>query len=241
MSDKPRAAPGGDSLLPLMRSDAQAIGPVLVSIYLWFLSVLFDVRGPGHLKTPLDRLVDRAVALVEFERPVGLTALSAGNFQAVTQLDGGDAHQLFFALDAAFDVSLEVILCGDSARLQRAGQRARESTGEGSDNVVDRGGEGLSRLHLVERRVAAVHAKPQWLGEPLDMRLAQRALLLHNSDLRNVHELTHGPPPWSGRCGSRPGRCSFSTCRTGSAKKRPPREAWRGRSGSSTPQQKLRR
>src|SRR5713226_2197763 len=112
MSDKPRAAPGGDSLLPLMRSDAQAIGPVLLGIYLWFPSVLFDVRGPGHLKTPLDRLVDRAVALVEFERPVGLTALAAGDFQAVTQLDRGDAHQLFFALAAAFGVRLVVRMCG---------------------------------------------------------------------------------------------------------------------------------
>src|SRR5713226_1735937 len=212
-----------------------------VSIYPWFLSVLFDVRGPGHLETPLDSLADRAVALVELERPVGLDALAAGNFQAVTQLDRGDAHQLVFALDAAFDVGLEVILCGDSARFQRAGQRAGKSTSERSDNMVDRGGEGLSRLHLVKRRVAAMHAKAQRLSEALDMRLAQRALLLHNSDLRDVHELTHGPPPWSERCGSRPGRCSFSICRTGSARKRPAREAWRGHSGSSTPPQKLRR
>jgi len=166
-----------------------------ISIYLWFFSVLFDVRGPGHLETPLDRLMDRAVALVELERPVGLTALSGGDFQAVTQLDRGDAHQLFFALDAAFDVSLEVILCGDSARFQRAGQRAGKSTSERSDNVVDRGGEGLSRLHLVKRGVAAVHAKAQRLGEPLDMRLAQRALLLDDSDLGDMHEITHGPPP----------------------------------------------
>ncbi len=166
-----------------------------ISIYLWFLSVLFDVRGPGHLETPLDRLMDRAVALVELECPVGLTALSGGDFQAVTQLDRGDAHQLFFALDAAFDVSLEVILCGDPARLQRAGQRAGKSTSERSDKVVDRGGEGLSRLHLVKRGVAAMHAKPQWLGEPLDMRLAQRPLLLDDSDLRDMHKLTHGPPP----------------------------------------------
>ncbi len=65
------------------------------------------------------------------EGAVGFGTFAFGDFQFVAQVDGGNAEEFVIGFDAAFDVGLEVVGCGDSARFQRAGKCAGQSTGEG--------------------------------------------------------------------------------------------------------------
>ena len=151
------------------------------------LLFLCNLRGPGHLEPSLKALADRAVALVDFKRAVSLGALALRNFKAITQLHVGDAKQFFFPFDAAFNVGFEVILRRDSARFQRAGQRARQSTAKRREQMINCRGQNLLWLQLVKRGVTAVEAEAQRLRKPFDVRLAQRPLLLNNLDFRGVN------------------------------------------------------
>jgi hypothetical protein len=62
------------------------------------------------------------------EGPLGFRALALGNFQFVAQAHGRDTEQFVVGFDAAFDVGLQTIICGNSARFQRAGECSRQST-----------------------------------------------------------------------------------------------------------------
>ncbi len=89
-----------------------------------------DFGRPSHVETSLEALIEGTVALVLLERAVELRALTMRDLHPVAQLHRRDAEQFLFAFNAALDVGLEVVLRGDSARFQRAGKCARESTGE---------------------------------------------------------------------------------------------------------------
>jgi len=151
----------------------------------------FYLSGPGHFKTLLDALVDRAVVLVMGQSAVGIRAFSFGNFQMVAQLDRRDAKQFIVALDAAFDVGFQIICCRNSTRFQRAGKCAGQSTGKRGDHMVDGGGQGLDILDAVILGVAAVRAELERLGEALDMSFPERALLLNQADFRGVNDFAH--------------------------------------------------
>ncbi len=122
---------------------------------------------------------------------VRLGALALRNFQLVAEIDGGDAKELVIAFDAAFDIGFQVICCGDSARFQRAGKCAGQSTSERRDNVVDGGGKRRGVFHAVIFGVAAVHAKMKRLRESLYVRVTERPFLLDQTDFCGVNEFTH--------------------------------------------------
>lgn len=147
--------------------------------------------GPFHLEASLDALVHRAVAFVNGECAVGFGPLPVRYFQLVAQLDGGDANQLFFGFDAPFDFGFQIVGGGDSARFQRAGQCAGQSTGQCRKQVVDGGRQRLGRLDLVERRIAGMHAKAQRFCKTFDVRFPQRALPLHNVNPCPVYDFAH--------------------------------------------------
>ncbi len=69
---------------------------------------------------------------------VGFSALSGPNPEFVPQLDSRDANEFFFCFNAARDLGLQMINSGDSARFQRAGQSASQSTGECREQVTSR-------------------------------------------------------------------------------------------------------
>jgi len=64
------------------------------------------------------------------EGAVGFGAFAFWDFQFVTQFHGSDAEEFIIGFDAAFDVGFEVVGCGNSARFQRAGKCAGQSTGQ---------------------------------------------------------------------------------------------------------------
>jgi hypothetical protein len=103
--------------------------------------------------------VQGTIVFVVSQGAVRLGALALRNFQLVAEIDGGDAKELVIAFDAAFDIGFQVICCGDSARFQRAGKCAGQSTSERRDNVVDGGGKRRGVFHAVIFGVATVHAK----------------------------------------------------------------------------------
>jgi hypothetical protein len=125
------------------------------------------------------------------EGAVGFGAFTFGDFQFVAQLHGGNAEESVIGFDAAFDVGFEMICCGDSARFQRAGKCAGQSTGERGDDVIDGGEHRVAALHAVILGVAAVRAEMQRLFESFDVRVAEGALLLHQADSSGVNDFSH--------------------------------------------------
>ena len=61
---------------------------------------------------------------------VGLGALSFGDFEFVTETDGGESKEFIVSFDAAFNLGFQIVRRRDSARFQRAGKCAGQSTGE---------------------------------------------------------------------------------------------------------------
>jgi hypothetical protein len=125
------------------------------------------------------------------EGAIGFGAFAFGDFQFVAQVHGGDAKEFVIGFDAAFDVGFETICCGDSARFQRAGKCAGQSTGEGRDDVIDGRGHRLAVFHAVILGVAAVRAELQRFLESFNVRLAKGTLLLHQPDSRGVNDFGH--------------------------------------------------
>ena len=125
------------------------------------------------------------------QRPLCFGALALWDFQLVAQADGGDAEKFVVGFDAAFDVRFQMIRCGDSARFQRAGERAGQSTRERGNDVIDGRWQRRRVLHSIIFRVAAVRAELQRLLEPFDVCVAKRPLLLHQADSRGVNHFAH--------------------------------------------------
>jgi hypothetical protein len=125
------------------------------------------------------------------EGAVGFRAFAFGDFQFVAQLDGGYAEEFVIGFDAAFDVGFEMVCCGDSARFQRAGKCAGQSTGERRDDVIDGGRHRLAVFHPVILGVAAVRAELQRFFKSFNVRLAEGALLLHQADSGCVNDFSH--------------------------------------------------
>jgi hypothetical protein len=150
-----------------------------------------DIGGPGHLKTFLDAHVHWAGVFVMRKSAVGFGALAFRNFQFVAKVYGGDAEEIVIRFDAAFDFGFEMICSRDSARFQRAGKCAGQSTGEGGDDVIDCGGQRGRVLHPVVLGVAAMRAKVQWLRKSLDVSIAKRAFLLDQADFRGMNHFAH--------------------------------------------------
>jgi hypothetical protein len=125
------------------------------------------------------------------EGAIGFGAFALRDFQLVAQLDGGDAEKLVIGFDAAFDVGFEVVCCGDSARFQRAGKCAGQSTSERGDDVIDGRRHRLAVFYAVILGVAAVRAELQRLFESFDVRVAKGPLLLHQPNSGGVNDFTH--------------------------------------------------
>jgi hypothetical protein len=123
---------------------------------------------------------------------IRLGALSLRDFQLVSEADGGDAKEFVVAFDAAFDVGFQIICCGDSARFQRAGKCAGQSTSERGDDVVDGGGKRRGVFHAVIFGVPAVHAKMKWLRKSFNVRFTERPFLLDQTDFCGMNKFTHG-------------------------------------------------
>jgi hypothetical protein len=122
-------------------------------------------------------------------------ALAFRNFQFVAQIYGGDAKQFFLSLDATLDFGFQMVCCGDSARFQRAGKCAGQSTSQGGDDVIDGGRQRRDVLHAVILGVSAVRAEVQRLLKSLDVRVAERTLLLNQPDARGVNDFAHERVP----------------------------------------------
>jgi hypothetical protein len=131
------------------------------------------------------------MVLMAGEGAVGFGAFAFGDFQPVAQIYGGDAKEFVIALDAAFDVGYQVVSCRDSARFQRAGKCAGQSTSERRDDVIDGGRQRLGGFHAIILCVAAMHAEVQGFFESLDVRIAEWALLLHQPNLCGMNEFAH--------------------------------------------------
>jgi hypothetical protein len=121
-------------------------------------------------------------------------ALALWNFQFVAETDGGETKEFVIALDAAFDIGFQIICCGDSARFQRAGKCAGQSTGERGDDVVNGRGKRRSIFNAIIFGVAAVDAKMKRLREALDVRVTERPFLLDQTDFGCVNNFTHECP-----------------------------------------------
>jgi len=122
---------------------------------------------------------------------VCLGALTFRNFQFVAETHSGETKILIVAFNAAFDFGLKIICCRDSARFQRAGKCAGQSTGERRNDVIDRGGKRCSVFHAVIFCVAAMCPKMKRLRESFDVRIAERLFLLNQSDSGGMNKLTH--------------------------------------------------
>ena len=90
----------------------------------------FNVCRPGDFKSLFDALVNGTVVLVVRESSFGFCLFSLGNFQVIFEIYGRDAEDFSIFFDAPFDIRFQFIRCRDSARFQRAGKCAGQSTGK---------------------------------------------------------------------------------------------------------------
>jgi len=113
------------------------------------------------------------------QRAIGLRSFAAWDFQAILEVHRRDSKEFIVPLDASFHVGFEIVCCGNSARFQRAGKCAGQSTSERGNHMIDRCRQRLRVLHAVIFRVASVRAELQRLRESFDMRFPQRPFLLN--------------------------------------------------------------
>jgi hypothetical protein len=122
---------------------------------------------------------------------VGLGALPFGDFEFVSETDGGESKEFIVSFDAAFDFGFQIVRSRDSARFQRTGKCAGQSTGERRNDMVDRGRKGSGVFHAVIFCVAAMHPKMKGFRESLDVRVPERPFLLDQTDFGGMNEFTH--------------------------------------------------
>ena len=122
---------------------------------------------------------------------LSLWTFSFGDFQFVAKTDGGEAKILVVAFDASLDLGFEIIGCGDSARFQRAGKSAGQSTGKRGNNVIHRGGKRRGVLYAVILSVAAMHSKMQRLREAFNVRVAEGPFFLNQTNPGGMNKFTH--------------------------------------------------
>jgi hypothetical protein len=109
-------------------------------------------------------------------------------------MDPLDDQHAALELDLAIGISPETTTPGgDTARFQRAPERAGQSTGHRRHEVVKRGGVRRAVLtrHSVVLGDLAVDAERDWVGLGRQPRPAQRALLPLDMHLGPVGDLTH--------------------------------------------------
>jgi hypothetical protein len=104
---------------------------------------------------------------------VCLRAFAFRDFQFVAEFHSGETKILVVAFNAAFDLGLKIVCGGDSARFQRAGKCAGQSTGERRDDMIDGSGKRRSVFHAVIFCVAAMRPKMKRLRKSFDVRVAE--------------------------------------------------------------------
>jgi hypothetical protein len=100
--------------------------------------LFLHVCRPGDFKSLFDALVYGTVVFVVREGTFGFRLFSLGNFQVILETHRRDAEDFSIFFDAPFDIRFQFIRCGDSARFQRAGKCAGQSTGKTGNDVIDR-------------------------------------------------------------------------------------------------------
>ncbi len=118
--------------------------------------------------------------------------------QVVADVDPLEHQDATRQLDLAFAVSPETTASGgDTARFQRAPERAGQSTGRCRDDVVEGGGVRRAgvRRHAIMLGDLAMHAERDWVGLCRQPRPAQRPFLPFDAHLGSVDDLTHTVPP----------------------------------------------
>ena len=121
--------------------------------------------------------------------PGGLLLIRRATLQLVADPNALDDEHAALDLDVAFGLGREMSLAGvDLARLQRATQRAGESTCRRGDHVIERC---RMRLELagfrpVMLRHLVVHAKRNRLGLSREVRVSQRTFDPLNPNVRHV-------------------------------------------------------
>jgi hypothetical protein len=143
------------------------------------------------------------------ERTVGFGALAFGYFQAVAQVDRRDSEQLIVRFNSSLDIGFQVVCCGDSARFQRAGKCAGQSTSQSRNDVVNCRRDRFRVFYAIILCVSTVRSKMQWLREALDMRFSKGSFLLHQPDFRRVNDFTHLSPPLNRCFGAPAGFCQM--------------------------------
>jgi hypothetical protein len=147
----------------------------------------------------LDALGDRAALRVEAMHAVDDGWVHARLYpQPVADMDALDDENLALELDLAFGIGAETTVSGgDVARLERAPERADQSTGRGGDDVVEGGGvwRRVARGHPVVFGDLTVDAERYLLLLCGQRRVPERALDPFDADPRAVDHLAHGRLP----------------------------------------------
>jgi len=123
--------------------------------------------------------MDGAEFFVVGEGAIGFGLFSLGDFQVILEINGRNAEEFSIFFDASFDIRFQFVRCRNSARFQRAGKCAGQSTGEAGDNVVNGCREGRRIFYAIEACVASVCPKQQRFSESFDVSLSEWPLLLN--------------------------------------------------------------
>lgn len=119
----------------------------------------------------------------------------AVGFQLERGMDAADDKDVILGFDFADGLRNQTrIGCINLTRLQRASEGASESTGSGSDDVIEGGGVGIEDLRrdLIVFGDRAVDAEQDGRGLGRQPGAAQRAFEALDLDLRAIDDVGHG-------------------------------------------------
>ena len=158
----------------------------------------FRREGDGRLQ----RTIDGAAVGEEPVDSFGGFALIRLRAQAQTDMDAANDEDVVFGFDLAGGFPDEPFLSRRySARFQRAGKSARQSTGGAGHHVIEGGGvggEGVGR-DLVVRGDGAVYTKGHRLRLRREERLADRPFLPFDPHVGTVDHFSHEDSPSAAR------------------------------------------
>jgi len=123
-------------------------------------------------------------------------AIRFGDLCFIGDADFCDLDRLFDLLYITLDMGNEIVgKYNNLTRCQRAGKSAAQSSRDGGDHVVQRGGYVLGGFDAVKLRDAAMHAVGHGFVKAFEIAATQRRYFLNNFGTTYMHNFTHSGSP----------------------------------------------
>ena len=159
-----------------------------------FRNLCLDVEGDAATDTVSCRTARRVL----FDGTLRGLALTLRDPKVVAHANLSDAQDLVYRFDVTFDRCRNLVWGRRNlTHLQCACQGSEQSTTDGADNVVERGGHVLIRFNAVELLDPTMDAEPNWRIKTFQDHLPNRAINPFDTHSTGMHDLFHNVTPFT--------------------------------------------